>query len=75
VEGIVILEAWVGIDGRVIDAKVLRSVPLLDQAAVDAVRQWEYAPTMLKGAPVPVITTVTVTFNLQPGVPPAAPLN
>jgi TonB family protein len=74
VEGIVILEAWIGIDGRVIDAKVLRSVPLLDQAAVDAVRQWEYAPTMLNGAPVPVITTVTVTFNLEPGVPPAPPL-
>ena len=66
VQGIVILEATIGVDGKVIDAKVLRSVPLLDQAAVDAVRQWEYTPTLLNGAPVPVIMTVTVTFNLHP---------
>ena len=70
VSGIVILEATIGGDGKVIDAKVLRSVPLLDQAAVDAVRQWEYAPTLLNGAPVPVIMTVTVTFTLPS--PPSA---
>jgi TonB family protein len=64
VQGIVILEATISVDGRVIDAKVLRSVPLLDQAAIDAVRQWEYTPTLLNGAPVPVIMTVTVTFSL-----------
>ena len=72
VQGIVILEATVGVDGRVTDAKVLRSVPLLDQAALDAVRQWAYTPTMLNGVAVPVIMTVTVTFNL-PEVPPAPP--
>ena len=66
IEGIVILEAWVGMDGRVIDASVLRSVPLLDQAAIDAVRQWEYTPTLLNGAPTPVIMTVTVAFTLPP---------
>jgi protein TonB len=38
---------------------------LLDQSAVDAVRQWEYTPTLLNGVPVPVIMTVTVTFNLS----------
>lgn len=65
VQGIVILETTIGIDGKVIDAKVLRSIPLLDQAALDAVRQWEYTPTLLNGAPVPVIMTVTVTFNLS----------
>jgi protein TonB len=70
VQGIVILEATIGGDGRVIDAKVLRSVPLLDQAAIDAVRQWEYTPTLLNGVPVPIVMTVTVTFNLAPGVPP-----
>lgn len=75
VQGIVIMEATIGVDGRVTDAKVLRSVPLLDQAAVDAVRQWEYTPTLLNGTAVPIIMTVTVTFNLAPGVPPAAPLN
>lgn len=74
VQGIVILEATIGSDGRVTDAKVLRSVPLLDQAAVDAVRQWEYTPTLMNCMPVPVIMTVTVTFNLSPGVP-APPLN
>ena len=73
VQGIVILEAVIGIDGRVMDAKVLRSVPQLDQAAIDAVRQWVYTPTLLNGAPVPVIMTVTVTFNLSPGVPPPPP--
>ena len=73
VQGIVILEATIGIDGRVTDAKVLRSVPLLDQAAVNAVRQWVYTPTMLNGVPVPVIMTVTVTFNLSQDVPPAPP--
>jgi protein TonB len=65
VSGIVIVEATLGADGRVIDARVLRSIPLLDQAALDAVRQWEYTPTLLNGVPVPVIMTVTVNFTLQ----------
>ena len=70
VQGIVILEAVIGVDGRVTDAKLLRSVPLLDQAAMDAVRQWVYTPTLMNGAPVPVIMTVTVTFNLgSPSAP------
>ncbi len=65
VQGIVILEAVIGTDGLVTDAKVLRSVPLLDAAAVDAVRQWEYTPTLLNGQPVPVVMTVTVNFSLR----------
>ena len=73
VQGIVILEATIGVDGRVADAKVLRSVPLLDQAALDAVRQWVYTPTLLNGVPVPVIMTVTVTFNLAPNPGPPPP--
>ena len=52
-------------DGRVKDAKVLRSIPLLDQAALDAVKQWQFTPTLLNGVPVPVIMTVTVNFTLQ----------
>ena len=64
VSGVVIIEATIGTDGKVIDAKVLRSVPLLDQAALDAVRQWEYAPTLLNGVPVPVVMTVTINFKL-----------
>ncbi len=65
VQGVVILEIIVGTDGKVQDAKILRSIPLLDQAALDCVRQWEYTPTLLNGAPVPVIMTVTVNFTLK----------
>ena len=65
VAGVVIIEATIGPDGKVIDAKVLRSVPLLDQAALDAVRQWEYAPTLLNGVPVPVVMTVTINFKRE----------
>ena len=64
VEGLVILEAVIAADGRVQDVSVLRSQPLLDQAAVDAVRQWRFTPTLLNGVPVPVIMTVTVNFEL-----------
>jgi protein TonB len=64
VQGVVILEAIIGPDGHVLDARVLRSIPLLDQAAIDAVRQWEFTPTHLNGAPVPVIMTVTLQFTL-----------
>ncbi len=65
VSGIVIIEATIGRDGNVTETKVLRSIPLLDQAAVDAVRQWQFTPTLLNGVPVPVIMTVTVNFTLQ----------
>ncbi len=65
IEGIVIIEATIGEDGQVTNARVLRSVPLLDQAALDAVRQWEYKPTQLNGVSVPVIMTVTVSFTLS----------
>jgi protein TonB len=60
---VVTIEATIGADGKVIDAKVVRSIPLLDQAALDAVRQWEYLPTMLNGLPVPVLMTVKITFT------------
>jgi TonB family protein len=65
VQGVVILEAVIATDGSVTSAKVLRSIPLLDQAALDCVRQWKFEPTQLNGAPVPVIMTVTVNFTLQ----------
>ncbi len=61
--GMVILEIIIGPDGAVQQAKVLRSIPLLDQAAIDAVKQWVYEPTQLNGVPVPVIMTVTVNFR------------
>ena len=65
VQGVVIIEATIGADGKVKDAKVLRSIPLLDQAALDAVKQWQFTPTLLNGVPVSVIMTVTVNFTLQ----------
>jgi protein TonB len=65
VQGVVILEATIRADGRVQDARVLRSIPLLDQAAIDAVKQWEFTPTLLNGVAVPVIMTVTVQFTLS----------
>ena len=65
VQGIVIIETRIATDGSVNEAKVLRSVPELDRAAIDAVMQWKYTPTLLNGQPVEVIMTVTVTFSLQ----------
>ena len=64
VQGVVILECVISPRGTVTDVKVLRSIPLLDQAAVDAVREWVYTPTLLNGIPVPVVMTVTVNFDL-----------
>ena len=63
VAGVVTIEATIGPDGKVIDAKVVRSIPLLDQAALDAVRQWEYTPPLRNGVPVPVLVTVTINFT------------
>ncbi len=65
VEGVVIIEAIIGANGRVEQARVLRSKPLLDEAALAAVRAWEYRPTLLNDRPVPVIMTVTVQFSLK----------
>jgi protein TonB len=65
IQGIVIIEATIGADGHVVNARVLRSRPLLDEAALAAVRSWEYTPTLLNGVPVPVIMTVTVQFALS----------
>jgi protein TonB len=65
VSGVVIIEALVGTNGSVAEAHVLRSIPLLDQAALDAVLQWQYEPTLLNGEPVEVLMTVTVNFSLQ----------
>ena len=64
VEGTVILETVIGADGHVTSVHVLRSIPLLDQAAMDAVKRWSFTPTLLNGTPVPVALTVTVRFAL-----------
>jgi protein TonB len=64
VEGLVILEATIDERGVVTDARVLRSVPLLDAAALTALKQWRYTPTLLNGTPVRVLMTVTFRFSL-----------
>ena len=69
VQGIVIIEALIGTDGLVKEAKVLRGVQMLDAAALEAVMQWRYTPTLLNGDPVELIMTVTVTFTLSSSAP------
>lgn len=64
VGGSVVVEATIGADGKVHDARVLRSVAALDQAALDAVRQWEYEPSRLNGVAVAVIMVIVVTFSI-----------
>jgi periplasmic protein TonB len=65
VQGVVMLEAVIGTNGSVIEIEVRRSVPMLDDAAIEAVRQWEYTPTLLNGEPVELLMTVTINFTLQ----------
>jgi protein TonB len=64
IEGIVILEATVGEDGRVDGVKVLRSQSLLERSAIEAVKQWQYEPLIWNGRPTPFVLTVTLSFNL-----------
>jgi TonB family protein len=65
VQGVVVADVLIGPDGRVNDAILRRSIPLLDDAALEAVRQWEFTPTLLNGTPVSVAMSVTVNFTLQ----------
>jgi protein TonB len=64
VQGIVVLECTVSPGGRVVEVKVLQGIPLLDAAAVEAVKQWVFTPTLFNGVPVPAILTVNVRFAL-----------
>jgi TonB family protein len=73
VDGVVILEVETDVSGRVKNMKILRSIPLLDLAAIDAVRKWVYEPFMIDGKPRGVIFTATVRFLLVDAakIPPA----
>jgi len=64
-EGTVVLHAIIGRDGRINALQVVNGSPFFTQAALDAVRQWRYRPTILDGEPVEVETTITVMFQLQ----------
>jgi TonB family protein len=65
VQGRVVLDCVIDEDGRVASVSVLRSQPLLEAAAAEAVRQWRYVPTLLNGSRVSVLLTVTVDFRLR----------
>ena len=60
-----IIELLVGTDGHVKNANILKHEPLLDQAALDAVKQWVYTPTLLNGVPQEVLYNITVAFSLK----------
>jgi protein TonB len=64
VSGEVRLRLVVGTDGAVKEVTVVSGHPLLIQAAIDAVRQWLYRPTVVNGVPVEVLTEVAVNFTL-----------
>jgi TonB family protein len=69
VRGTVVLRLGIDEQGRVEDVQLIRSIPLLDAAAVDAVRQWRYAPTLLDGVRTAVKHTASLSFRLAAGVP------
>lgn len=65
ISGVVIIEALVDEAGRVTSAKALRSHPLLERAAIEAVQQWRYSPLVLNGEPQTFVLTVTLTFTAR----------
>jgi TonB family protein len=65
VEGTVTLRVEIGADGSVQDIEPVSGPPLLERAATEAVAQWRYAPTLVDGNPVNVVTTVSVEFHLK----------
>ena len=65
IEGTVLVDAVVLTDGSVRDVRVISSVAMLDGAAMDAVRQWQFTPTLLNGAPVEVVITASVNFAIR----------
>jgi TonB family protein len=73
ISGKVVLNAVIGKDGTLVNLTVDSGHPLLVNAAIDAVRQWIYRPTMLNGIPVEVSTTIDINFTLAEE-PPAAPV-
>ena len=65
VSGDVLLDVTIGKDGSVVNTEVLKGDAMLAPAAMDAVRQWKYQPTLLNSQPIEVITQVTVNFTLM----------
>ncbi len=65
VQGNVVVELQISTEGRVTEARVVQGIPLLDAAALAAVRQWVYTPPLVDGVPVRLIMTVTVRFRIK----------
>ncbi len=65
IDGTVMVQALVGRDGRVKETRIVQSIPILDEAAVQAVRQWVFVPAKLKGKPVAVWVGAPVKFSLK----------
>jgi protein TonB len=65
VQGVIVLQATINTAGQVRDISVISGHPLLNDAAIEAVRQWVYRPFLLNGQPVDIVTTLTVNFVLQ----------
>ena len=63
-EGDVVLDCTIGVDGAVRDVRILSGLPLFHAATRDAVLRWVYTPTRLNGQPVSVLLTVTVRFRI-----------
>jgi len=68
IQGCVLLEAVISKDGTLGAMRVLNKLadPDLVDAAIEAVRNWRYEPTLLNGQPIEVVTTITVNFRLSP---------
>lgn len=64
VEGVVELEITIDVTGRVVHARVVRSIPLLDRAAIQTVLQWVFSPAIKHGRPVPTVASAPVTFKI-----------
>ena len=67
VSGVVRIQAIINKDGKVKKVEVLSGPPLLKQAAIDAVLNWVYSPSILNGTPVESTTTVDIGFSLGTG--------
>jgi TonB family protein len=70
IEGTVVLQGVISKEGRIKDLIAVSGPPILQQAAIDAVKQWEYEPWMLDGAPIEVETTIKLPFSLADISPP-----
>jgi periplasmic protein TonB len=64
IQGVVVLQATISTTGLIKNLRVITGPPMLQQAAMDAVRSWRYRPYLLNGSPVEVETTINVVFNL-----------